>query len=65
MSAGRLLDASLGRHGILCLGAEDVVSWSHHTGALDVLPGLAKRGVQILALDWRQARQSGGVDIGG
>jgi len=33
------------------LGAEDVVAWEHHAGALDVLPGLAAGGVHILVLE--------------
>lgn len=33
------------------LGAEDVVAWEHHTGALDVLPDLAHSGTTILALE--------------
>ena len=33
------------------LGAEDVVGWEHHAGALDVLPALAASGVHILALE--------------
>ncbi|MEI6235829.1 MAG: TrmH family RNA methyltransferase [Planctomycetota bacterium] len=33
------------------LGAEDVVAWEHHTGALDVLPGLEQSGTHILALE--------------
>ena len=33
------------------LGAEDVVAWEHHSGALDVLPALAERGVTLVALE--------------
>ena len=33
------------------LGAEDVVAWEKHTGALDVLPSLAASGSTILALE--------------
>jgi len=33
------------------LGAEDVVAWEHHAGALDVLPELALNGTHILALE--------------
>jgi len=33
------------------LGAEDHVAWSHHSGALEVLPELRVQGVQIVALE--------------
>jgi len=33
------------------LGAEDVVAWEHHAGALEILPYLKARGVQIVALE--------------
>lgn len=33
------------------LGAEEVVAWEHCSGALDVVPSLIERGVQIIALE--------------
>jgi tRNA G18 (ribose-2'-O)-methylase SpoU len=33
------------------LGAEDVIAWEHHTGALEVLPLLKRRGVQVVGLE--------------
>jgi len=33
------------------LGAEDVVAWEHHTGALEIIPALKDRGVQIVGLE--------------
>jgi tRNA G18 (ribose-2'-O)-methylase SpoU len=33
------------------LGAEEHVRWSHHNNPLEVLPELARRGVQIVALE--------------
>lgn len=33
------------------LGAEDVLHWEHHTHPLEILPALAARGVQIVALE--------------
>ena len=33
------------------LGAEDHIAWEHCSSALDVLPGLAERGVQIVVLE--------------
>jgi len=33
------------------LGAEDVIAWEHHTGALEVLPSLNQRGVQVVGLE--------------
>jgi tRNA G18 (ribose-2'-O)-methylase SpoU len=33
------------------LGAEDVISWQHHSHVLDFLPKLADEGVQIVALE--------------
>ena len=33
------------------LGAEDVIAWEQHSGALEILPALIERGVQIVALE--------------
>lgn len=33
------------------LGAEDVIAWEHYTGALEVIPSLRERGVQIVGLE--------------
>jgi tRNA G18 (ribose-2'-O)-methylase SpoU len=33
------------------LGAEDHVAWSHHQNAFEILPELASKGVQIVALE--------------
>jgi tRNA G18 (ribose-2'-O)-methylase SpoU len=39
------------------LGAEDHVAWSHHRSAFEVLPELAGKGVQIVALEKNESSE--------